>query len=104
MALQDEFVGFRDVSKQRAASNKRVVQAPRPLQNRSASAEASEQRNAESFAGREIHLGGNSVGVAENHETIFRLPDSQQAIGLAVLAVIEQRFVAGQIFSGARES
>jgi len=89
--VHDERVGFGDVRKRQVAANfenERVIQTARPLQDRPAAAATAQHRDAQHFAGIEVHFCAASVRITEDDEVLARLPKAKDFVGRPFFARI----------------
>ena len=77
-----------------------IVQTARSLQHRTASATATQDRDAQFAAGRDIDLALEPIRIAQDDEVILRLPEPKHFRAIVLVAPVEQRLVAGKILLG----
>ena len=106
MPFHDELVragngGDRRMS--RHLQNQRIVQAARPLQNRSAPGATTENRDAFGLASRDLHLGFHLIGVTDDDEMFARFPKAEDFPAVPGFTPVEQRLITCEILGGRRK-
>ena len=67
------------------------------MQHRSAAGAASQDRNPRRFAGRQIHLAGDVIRVADNDKNVVWFPKSQDFTPGTGLGEVEECLVTGEV-------
>lgn len=101
MPFENEMVSRVDALKWRRfrdPEHQGVVQTATALQDGPAAAATSKDGDTGLSAKLDIHFGGNAIRIANHNETILRLPKSEHSRASGLLEVIEQRFIARQVF------